>query len=309
MNSYKEAKIKLIQKYSKNSKRLSRVNKNLDSFITINDFLDNELSLGPRANPGRISYHFQNYENINNYINILIKDLGFNKVICLSDFSVKFSKNTIIRNSIVYSVDHEELIIPYDLINEIQKCKNNSRFIYINLILSWENRNLGHANMMLIDIENKTIERYEPYGKTILYDNKKIIVKGIDSKFNKNILSYLGLDNYKYLSPVKFSPVIGVQKKADVFTGMCVTYCVMYLQLRMMNPDVAQVEIIKYMKKKPKNEIISIILRYARYIENNIKNKSYEIIFELNNLYSNTFYEQKDFILITKDGYLKTLTY
>jgi hypothetical protein len=134
-NTYIEAKKNLIKKYSKKILRLRRENPELDSFITINDFLANETSLGPNADPGKINYIYTNNENINNYMKILIKEIEFNKIICMPTFSLKIGDNSIIRNSIGYNITRDELIIPFDLLSNIQKCNKNKRFIYLNLIL------------------------------------------------------------------------------------------------------------------------------------------------------------------------------
>ena len=62
------------------------------------------------------------------------------------------------------------------------------------------------------------------------------------------------LNNYKYISPVDISPKIGPQGKADAYTGMCLTFSLIYLQLRIMNPEVEQTEVVKYILKKSKNK-------------------------------------------------------
>lgn len=297
-NSYIDAKLKLILKYSKTNRRLSELKPNKDSFITINDFLSNEMSLGPEAELGDIYYTYTNYENINNYIKILVNEIGFNNVICMPDFSLKTGNSYITRNTIGYNVTRDELLIPIDLIKNINKC--NKRFIYINLMIHWEQKNSTHVNMIIIDFHNNTIERYEPHGKRMTFDKNKKLSKNIDNKFSKKILSYLKLDNYTYISPFDFSPVIGAQTKVDAYDGMCLTYSIMYLQLRIMNPDVNQKDIVKYMLKKPKDEMFEILLKYAKYIEEKLKENSKKIIYEDNELYNKIFKKSIKFVIINK---------
>ena len=310
MDIYKKAKNNLINKYSNKIKRLRRTDTELDSFITINDFLAVENSLGPNADPGTIHYTHSNYENINNYIKILMNEIGFNKIICLPDFSLKSHDNAIIRNTIGYNVTRNEMIIPFDLITEIKKCKKNIRFIYINLMIFWQQRDMTHVNMIIIDVVNHTIERYEPHGKTMGFDKNKKLAKNIDNKFDKKILSYLGLGKYKYISPIEISPDIGVQRKADAYYGMCLTYSLMYLQLRIMNPDINQKIIIKYMLSKSKKEIYDMVLQYAKYIEDKLKDYSDMVIKDLAKLYDNkNFYKLKKFILINKKSDIDFIEY
>ena len=51
---YKTSKLRLINKYKRFSKELSRSVSNEDTFVSINDFLASEQSLGPNADPGTI---------------------------------------------------------------------------------------------------------------------------------------------------------------------------------------------------------------------------------------------------------------
>lgn len=306
--NYKIAKMNLIQKYSKKSNRLRRASSNLDSFVTINDFLANEQSLGPGADPGEILYSYSKPENIANYIKILMNQIKFNKVICVTNYTLKYGPNYIVENSIQYNVTRDELLIPHDLIKQLQKCRKN-RFIYIYFDIIWEQQPGGHANMILIDTVNQTIERYEPHGHYMTIDKNKKILKGIDTKFNDKLLNYLGLKNYAYISPIDISPKKGVQIKADAYYGMCLTYSIMYLQLRIMNPDVDQEEIIKYVINKPRDEIYDIILRYAKYIEDKLKEHSLEIVDHNNELYSKTFIKIKKFIVVNKRNEIDLIEY
>ena len=72
---------------------------------------------------------------------------------------------------------------------------------------------------------------------------------------------------YKYISPQVKLPSYGLQAKVDAFNGMCVTYCIMYLHYRVINPHYSQKYIIKQMKKINK----TFLLKYAKYVEDMIK--------------------------------------
>jgi len=237
-----------------------------------------------------------------------VDELHFNKVVCITNYTLKYGANYIVKNAIEYNVTRDELLIPEDLVKELKKCRNK-RFIYIYFGILWEQRPSGHANMIIIDTVNKTIERYEPHGHSLIYDKKKNILKRIDSKFNSKLLNYIGLKNYTYISPVDISPKIGVQVKADAYNGMCVTYSLMYLQLRIMNPDVDQKDIVKYLLKKSRSEIYDIILRYAKYIEDKLKENSTKIIVHNDQLYTKTFQKIKKFVVINKRNEIDIIIY
>jgi len=163
--------------------------------------------------------------------------------------------------------------------------------------------------MIIIDQVNKTIERYEPQGHHMAQDKNKKMLKGIDNKFNTKLLNYLGLKNYTYISPIDISPKLGLQLKADAYYGMCLSYSMLYLQLRIMNPDVDQADIIKYLIKKPRDEIYDIILRYTKYIEDKLKEHSQEIIDYNNIFYNQSAYKIKKFILVNKRSEIDEIEY
>ena len=45
----------------------------------------------------------------------------------------------------------------------------------------------------------------------------------------------------------------------------------MYLQLRLLNPDLSQKKIVKFLLNKDKKELKTMILKYARHVERTLK--------------------------------------
>jgi hypothetical protein len=295
--SYRIAKQSLINRYSDKNSRLRRASNNLDSFVTIDNFLDNEFSVGYLAKPDKINYNYQHWENINNYIKILIKDIKFREAVCIPDTVIKYDKY-IIRNGIVYYPIDNILVIPNEIIDTIKRCQNNKRYIYFNLVINWNDSN-SHANMIIIDLFNKTVERFEPQGKFYGHSSYS------DAEINKKIieaLKHIELNDYKYIPPTKLSPPNGLQSIADAYNGMCVTYCLIYLHLRIMNPDVKQREIVDYLIKKKSTKLIEILLRYTSYIEKALKKNKKQIIKEYDDLFGNKSKDMNDYIIINKYG-------
>ncbi len=72
------------------------------------------------------------------------------------------------------------------------KCVDNyeKRFIYIKLSIVVSEKNIRHANLILIDNKYKLVERFEPYGD--IY-NESII--GLDNLIKIKIADVI---NYKY---------------------------------------------------------------------------------------------------------------
>lgn len=297
---YKLSKLKLINKYKRFSKGLKRAATDENAFISINDFLADEYSLGPKADPGSINYNYTTFENINWYLKTLIKNIEFSKIVCIPNLLLK-TKNHITRNIIIYNATYDYLIIDENITNEVNKCKS-IRFIYILFGIENDYNNIGHANIIIIDNLKKTLERFEPYGHSFISDNPSKFIENIDNKIKNNLLKILNLNDYKYLSPIDISPKIGLQIKADAYDGMCSIYALIYLQLRLMNPDIDQKVIINYLKSKEKNEILSIILKYTRYVEKILKENEDFILEDSIKLYEFEYKKIYKNIIIDDNG-------
>jgi len=296
--NYKLSKLKLINKLKRFSKGLKRAATDENAFISINDFLADEHSLGPKADPGSINYFYAIYENINRYIKIFIKDIKYEDILCIPDSIIK-NRKYINRNMIVYNTTFDYLIINEDMSNKINICKSK-RFIYILLGIENDYSESGHSNIIIIDNFKKTIERFEPYGHGYITKNSSKIIENIDNKFN-SLLKILNLNDYKYLSPIDISPKIGLQIKADFYDGMCSIYSLIYLQLRLMNPDIDQKVIINYLKSKEKINILDIILKYTRYVEKILKENE-DFILEDILLIDIEYNKKNNYIIIDDNG-------
>lgn len=314
-NSYKKFKKKLIVKYKKktskkpskepskkssnkmkniSSKNMCRSNEteNMDKFISINDFLAEEMSKGPNEEKGKINYYYQSYTNIFNFFTILVNYHNFKEIICIPKFVLKF-KNYIDITSIIYYMDTKEFIIPLKLREEIKKCSDtNVRFVYCTCMIdNSKNKSINHANILIFDLYKNTIERFEPYGHLHKENENQI-----NNAIKKRLMKIIDLQNFTYLSPFDISPVIGPQAKADAHDGMCISFCMLYLQLRLMNPDTIQKELIDYLLKKKKEDLKKLILRYAKFVELVLKKYHY-VIYENEKYIEKKWNSLQDFII------------
>jgi hypothetical protein len=123
-DQYKEFKINLILKYKRNLSR-GILEKNLDSFVSINDFLAVEMSKGPDESTGNINYDYQSYTNVFNFFTILVKHFNFNKILCIPNFVIKW-KEYIEKTAVVFYHDNGELIIPSELKSKVKECMNSN---------------------------------------------------------------------------------------------------------------------------------------------------------------------------------------
>lgn len=257
-----------------------KYDKNKDDLVSIDEYLDEELSLGPKAKPSSINYHYQHWENVYNYfmIEFLLKSKF--KILCVPNFVVEYEKDSLpIRGGIVYSIDNDFFYYNNLIKKSIVNCKKDKKVRFIFFIfatIQTGSSSFTHANIIVIDLIKKTYERFEPYG----FDRPQFENK-IDKKFKNEIRNITGLHNFKYISPTDISPKLGIQSKADAYCGMCVTISMMYLQLRILNPNLSQKKVVDYLLKKDKKELKRTILKYARHVEKTLK-KNKNIVFKLN---------------------------
>ena len=166
------------------------------------------------------------------------------------------------------------------LINEffekINECKSkNSNFIIIPLGI--EMKEGSHANYIIYDLINKTVERFEPNGSTtpigLNYD-PDLLDEILESKF-KSID-----ENIKYLSPKDYLPKIGFQmmdiidkqKRIGDPGGFCALWSIWYIDMRMIYKDVPPKKIVDILINSIKKQNISV--------KNMIRNYAFTIIKE-----------------------------
>ena len=249
-----------------------KLDKNNDGLISLNEYLSATESKGPKAKPGKINYHYQSFDNIINYFIITLRQFTEYKILCVPDFIYQFDGH-VGKAGMIISLEDYEIIMGNNIKNAIKDCfTSDVRFIFINLILKIK-KNYNHANGIIIDLQQKTLERFEPHGSYYYSGVSKyeIINRNINKLFENTILKKMGLNKFTYLAPYKISPKYGVQIHADAFCGMCVTISMMYLHLRLLNPDIQQKKIVKFLIDRPKNKLKEMILKYASHVEQVLK--------------------------------------
>jgi len=129
-----------------------------------------------------------------------------------------------------------------------------------------------HANIVLIDTIKKTVELFEPHGAR---DNKSELqsISRAYFKVSKNVHRFVRMNfrNYTYIPPSRYEPEEGLQARLDAYSGMCVTWAIIYLHYRILNPDVPPKKLIQYLDKRITRKVL---LQYTRYVEEVLKGKA-----------------------------------
>lgn len=174
-----------------------------------------------------------------------------------------------------------------EFINSIKSCKK--QFVVVPLFIFFScNNTTGHANCLIFDTHNKTIERFEPYGKII---NKVLDMKEfqISKKFDKSFSNMIKQNKlpYKYKPVESFCPTINVQYKEenninsgktialkDDLPGFCSLWIIWYINIRLKYNNLDASELLyKSMEllNKNKKSTRSFIRKYAQFLQTKMK--------------------------------------
>lgn len=212
----------------------------------------------------------------------------------------KWSNHIIIWNNI------NNYFIDPDLIPCLQKIIKNkhlnnkhinnkhisSSIIYIKLSIIISDINARHANLLIIDIDKKSISRFEPYGEIYYESTLKLDNMIINEICNK-------LDGYNY-NLIQSYP--GFQSKSDELNencntygdpeGYCLAWCYLFLEIKLLHSNIDNLNIIKLINNYVNNQFekdfkintndnkYMIFIRYYSNRLDHLKNKllkSYKI--------------------------------
>jgi len=148
---------------------------------------------------------------------------------------------------------------------------NDINFIVIPLGI--ENDIGAHANILIVDKHNKTIERFEPYG---IYPPKELNYNDLtlDNLLENKFSSF----NLKYIKPIDYLPKIGFQILENLETptcnqigdpnGFCAVWCVWWVHHKLLNRDISS----KLLAEKIITKIKLANLSFKAVIRNFSKN-------------------------------------
>lgn len=168
---------------------------------------------------------------------------------------------------------YPQLFLPYDFQKILINIINNSKFKYFIIPIGIIMENGNHSNGIFVDIENSSVERFEPHGMNHPhnFDYNYLRLDYLIQQLFKNIFE---LSNnkaeYKYYSPKYYFNTLGFQIYESVETdlnynigdpnGFCMLWTIWYLDYR-----------IKYSFMKP-DKLIKKMMQYIRSHNMSFKN-------------------------------------
>ena len=170
------------------------------------------------------------------------------------------------------------------LTDDIKKgiAKNkNKRFFSMRVDL--QSFDLAHANIIIYDTKKNTLELFDPHGSKTMdkFEPMKVrmMLKIIFEKISPSIT---------FLESYEINPFMGLQKiqgkneylrTPDEILGYCGAWTFFYLQMRLANPDLSQMSLIKQIKNEiiKKGNFFNMMRNYVKYIINNGYRHKYNI--------------------------------
>lgn len=236
----------------------------------------------------KIGSNFKNIEIRIATENICKKDI--NKRLL---YSVPIKSNLLLFNPPEYTKDYKKylgynaynFIIPDTLLDNLYHCKSKHKtIVFLNLtLITTINERVAyqHANILIINLSLKTIERFDPHGGStfININNHDKRIKNLKKVYKQELIDEILRDkfktvlpDFKYLDLNVTCPYLGPQAKVDKFGGLCITWSLMYFLLRVLNPSLNQSEINKQMLTGNREQILNKVLQFQRYVIDYLRN-------------------------------------
>jgi len=221
--------------------------------------LDKETNKGTKASSNFVDY---DYQRLNNIIRFIRTEMKHNNDIyyfrSLEDSFIKLNLLTLKIKPYYISLD-----------NYTENIKKAVSKRYVPITVNIQLKTHSHANIILIDNELKNIEYFEPHG----YVKEENTLESIEGAYYTKLklaqvfFSKI-LPDYNFINVSDYFKKQGFQMKHDSRHGYCVTWCIIYVHYRLLNPNIPINILIKYLYYYVN---LNKLLRYARYIEKVLK--------------------------------------
>jgi hypothetical protein len=168
---------------------------------------------------------------------------------------------------IIFYQNDDEYWIHQQLNNMINIQRRIKKYDFGFCYLSLKTNDVLHANILIYDFNNFTIERFDPYGNTFHFDKK------LDEILEEELTWNTGL---KYIKPSDYMQVSGFQtvsdelnpykQKSGDFGGYCLAWCMWYLEHRILNKKIKNCDLVNKLIRKlsiNENTFMETIRNYA----------------------------------------------
>lgn len=247
----------------------------------LKEFLSPHMSRGPFERPSPQS-EFTTYDSADFDVKFLLSLIKrkhpLTKVACIPTFKLcvlpsnrahygqcDLENKMHVRSGIVLLdvSSRPRLLVPPQFEKRLEECRPK-RFALCNFgLYSGSDLSRGHANALVFDLWTHTIERFEPIGQ---YKGHAHVDAKLRGEFSRV------LPGWKYVGTSLSSPKKGPQAIVDAFDGLCVTFSLMYVLMRLKNPDLSAFEVNRLLLyKKTPSALRREVLQLNRHVIDRLK--------------------------------------
>jgi hypothetical protein len=143
-----------------------------------------------------------------------------------------------------------------------------SRFLVLHVELMRLKGKIGHANLLIIDTQNRTIERFEPHGKNSKTTAKMAgLEKWSETPLKEHIIDTAIMDVLMHENPTfeSFTYLFPTGAPLQGFDGFCATWVYFYLIHRLLYPDIPRTELSVLLRQELHTDP-NYIARFASYL-------------------------------------------
>ena len=161
------------------------------------------------------------------------------------------------------------------------KNKNKKQFVLIPIYLGSEDCDItkGHFNIMILNLKNLTIERFEPYGSSLKQKEHKLFDKTLEKSFNSNLGKKYGkfkvikpdsiMNKYSFqtIEENEVSKGLSNQRLSDP-GGFCGVWGIWFINMRLKFPNMNTKEFLNKAEKliKKKYNFRKFIRNYSQIL-------------------------------------------
>jgi len=211
---------------------------------------------------------------------------------------LKIYEKSVNKGIIMELYEHMQLIA-----KQICKCVNGGMetiIIPFTFMFPDKSKTNSHANLLIYRKVDNTIERFEPYGKSItpIYDNlveQKLVefCAVLNKEFNRYKMQNIRFKGASEVCPYirGFQTIEEVNRKKDPNEGggYCLAWSMFFAELVLNNPEVPSPELLEMVMqhvtdKGGKKYLVNVIKGYAHHISEKLE-KYYSLLFGKSDVY------------------------
>ena len=150
------------------------------------------------------------------------------------------------------------LWLPRNILTSLTTCERDGYHFVVSNFGLYHSTDLseGHANCLLFNLKTHTIERYEPVGRLYSDDTDRTIKRLFRAQAR----------GWKYVGTQNAAPLLGPQAIGDSYHGMCVTFTIYFMLVRLLNPDKTPAQIYDFLVRGSARQIRSRALRLNKWV-------------------------------------------